>query len=61
ADLLAVNEVGWSLGFEADDNAVTLLDATGEVVATPSGTKREVSDALWDAILGSRGQKVTKR
>jgi phosphopantothenoylcysteine decarboxylase/phosphopantothenate--cysteine ligase len=61
ADLLAVNEVGWSLGFETDENALTLLDASGEVVATPSGTKRGVSDALWDAIIDLREQKVTKR
>ncbi len=54
ADLLAVNEVGWSVGFESDDNALTLLDAAGEIVATPSGTKRDVSDALWDAIRDLR-------
>jgi len=54
ADLLAVNQVGWTKGFEVDDNEVTLLDARGEVVATPAGTKREVADALWDAVLALR-------
>ncbi|MDN3495538.1 bifunctional phosphopantothenoylcysteine decarboxylase/phosphopantothenate--cysteine ligase CoaBC [Planococcus sp. APC 4015] len=54
ADLLAVNEVGWSAGFETDENALTLLSATGEVIATVEGSKREVADALWDAVLRSR-------
>lgn len=54
ADLLAVNEVGWSKGFESDDNALTILDAAGDVVATPNGTKRQVADALWDAIVALR-------
>jgi len=49
-DLLAVNEVGWSKGFEVADNALVLIDARDEVVATPSGSKREVADALWDAV-----------
>ncbi len=57
ADLLAVNEVGWSKGFEADENTLTLLDARGEVVATVQGSKREVSDALWDEILRTREKR----
>jgi phosphopantothenoylcysteine decarboxylase/phosphopantothenate--cysteine ligase len=56
ADLLAVNEVGWSKGFEASDNALLLLDAGGDVVGTPSGTKREVADALWDAVRETRAK-----
>ena len=31
-DLLAVNEVGWSKGFETADNALVLIDARDEVV-----------------------------
>lgn len=54
ADLLAVNEVGWSKGFESEDNALTLLDARGEVAATAQGTKREVADVLWDEIVRTR-------
>jgi phosphopantothenoylcysteine decarboxylase/phosphopantothenate--cysteine ligase len=53
-DLLAVNEVGWSRGFEAADNAVTVIDAAGEVVAARRGSKRDVADALWDAVLAVR-------
>lgn len=56
ADLLAVNQVGWSRGFEADSNEVLLLDADGEVVASASGTKREVADALWDAVRETRAE-----
>ena len=53
-DLLAVNEVGWQKGFETADNTLTLIGADDEVVATVSGTKREVADALWDAVLARR-------
>ncbi|HET9127553.1 MAG TPA: phosphopantothenoylcysteine decarboxylase, partial [Propionibacteriaceae bacterium] len=51
ADLLVVNEVGWTVGFEASDNTVVVLGAGGAVVAEASGSKREVADAVWDAVL----------
>lgn len=54
ADLLAVNAVGWDVGFEAADNAVLVLTADGTRVASAQGTKREVADALWDAIRTHR-------
>jgi phosphopantothenoylcysteine decarboxylase/phosphopantothenate--cysteine ligase len=50
ADLLAVNAVGAGRGFGADTNEVTVVDAAGDVVAAARGTKREVADALWDAV-----------
>jgi phosphopantothenoylcysteine decarboxylase/phosphopantothenate--cysteine ligase len=50
-DLLAVNEVGWAKGFEAADNAVTVIDVGGEVVAARRGSKSDVAEALWDAVL----------
>ncbi|MEV8368675.1 bifunctional phosphopantothenoylcysteine decarboxylase/phosphopantothenate--cysteine ligase CoaBC [Microbacterium sp. NPDC064584] len=53
-DLLAVNEVGWQKGFESAENALTILGAEDEVVAQVSGSKREVADALWDAVMTSR-------
>ncbi|MDY0909186.1 bifunctional phosphopantothenoylcysteine decarboxylase/phosphopantothenate--cysteine ligase CoaBC [Microbacterium sp. CFBP9034] len=56
ADLLAVNQVGWTTGFEADDNEITLLDARGEVVGTAVGTKRQAADALWDAVVEVRAK-----
>jgi phosphopantothenoylcysteine decarboxylase/phosphopantothenate--cysteine ligase len=56
-DLLAVNEVGWSKGFESADNEVVLIDAGGAVVTTTKGTKRAVADALWDAVRDSRAKR----
>lgn len=50
ADLIAVNAVGSGRGFGTDGNEVTILDGTGDVVGQASGTKREVADALWDAV-----------
>ena len=53
-DLLVVNEVGWSKGFEAAENRVMVIDAQDEIVAEAAGSKRLVADALWDAVLVSR-------
>ncbi|GAA4779881.1 bifunctional phosphopantothenoylcysteine decarboxylase/phosphopantothenate--cysteine ligase CoaBC [Microbacterium gilvum] len=55
-DLLAVNEVGWTEGFERADNALLVIDAHDEVVATASGAKRETAEALLDAILAVRSR-----
>ena len=55
-DLLAVNEVGWSKGFETADNALVIIDADDEVVASPTGSKRDVAEALWDAVVRSRAR-----
>jgi len=58
ADLLAVNDVSGGQGFGSAENTVTLLDAAGETVELPgrgsaivSGSKREVAEALLDAVL----------
>lgn len=62
ADLLAVNQVGWAEGFESDRNEIALLNASGDVVATTAGSKRDVAEAIWDAVLGIRSEKqVTER
>ena len=50
ADLLAVNAVGWSEGFESSENTLHVLAADGREVSAASGTKREVADALLDAV-----------
>jgi phosphopantothenoylcysteine decarboxylase/phosphopantothenate--cysteine ligase len=50
ADLIAVNAVGGGRGFGTDGNEVTILDGAGDVVGEASGSKREVADALWDAV-----------
>lgn len=51
ADLLAVNAVGAGRGFGTDDNAVTVLDAAGEIVSRVEGSKDAVADGLWDAVV----------
>lgn len=53
-DLLAVNLVDDERGFEAPDNAVEVIGAAGRVVAAAEGTKREVAQALWDAVRQAR-------
>ncbi|KAJ1683189.1 hypothetical protein LUZ63_021588 [Rhynchospora breviuscula] len=53
-DLLIVNAVGWSEGFESPANAVIVIDAHDEVVAEAAGSKRAVADAVWDAVLAAR-------
>ncbi len=55
ADLLVLNPVGEGRGFAVEHNEVTLLDRAGEVVATAAGTKDEVADAVWDAVVGLLG------
>ena len=54
ADLLVVNEVGWSRGFEQSDNAVAIIGHGGNVVAERRGRKREIADALWDVVVTAR-------
>ena len=54
ADLLVVNEVGWSRGFEQSDNAVAIIGHGGHVVAERRGSKREIADALWDVVVTAR-------
>lgn len=53
-DLLAVNEVGWERGFEGGGNDVHILGQGGAVVGSASGSKREVADAIWDAVVAQR-------
>jgi len=52
ADLLVVNRVGWSEGFESEENSALLLAEDAETET--SGSKRQVADAVWDAVLGLR-------
>lgn len=54
-DLLVVNDVSRSgIGFEADDNQVTLLDRWGGALDLPKMSKIEVADAILDRVLGLR-------
>jgi phosphopantothenoylcysteine decarboxylase/phosphopantothenate--cysteine ligase len=49
-DLLAVNAVGWTEGFESTANTLYVLDADGRVACEASGSKRDVADRLLDAV-----------
>jgi phosphopantothenoylcysteine decarboxylase/phosphopantothenate--cysteine ligase len=54
-DLLVVNDVSvQGIGFEADDNQVTLMDRWGGVADLPRMSKLEVADAILDRVLGLR-------
>ena len=50
ADLLVVNHVGWSHGFEREENAIEVLVPGGEVVRETSGSKAEVATAVLDLV-----------
>ncbi|WP_431605127.1 bifunctional phosphopantothenoylcysteine decarboxylase/phosphopantothenate synthase [Curtobacterium citreum] len=50
ADLLVVNHVGWSSGFEREENAIEVLVPGGHVVRETSGTKAEVAAAVLDLV-----------
>ena len=50
-DLLVVNRVGEGVGFEARDNAATILAADGAVLDVPRGPKDALADAVWDEVV----------
>jgi phosphopantothenoylcysteine decarboxylase/phosphopantothenate--cysteine ligase len=50
ADLIALNDVSGGRVFGAQDSAVWLLDAAGQVVGEARGGKREVADAIMSAV-----------
>ncbi|MBF4582702.1 bifunctional phosphopantothenoylcysteine decarboxylase/phosphopantothenate synthase [Curtobacterium sp. VKM Ac-2865] len=50
ADLLVVNHVGWSAGFEREENRVEVLVPGGAVVREAAGTKAEVATVLLDLV-----------
>lgn len=66
ADLLVVNRVGWSQGFASDENAVSIIGASDEVVAEASGTKMSVAHGILDVVAarladdGARPASTTK-
>jgi phosphopantothenoylcysteine decarboxylase/phosphopantothenate--cysteine ligase len=50
ADLLVVNHVGWSQGFEREENAVEVLVPGGAVVREASGSKAEIAAVVLDLV-----------
>lgn len=60
-DLMVANDVSQAgIGFEADDNQVTLLDRWGGVIELPRMPKLQVANAVFDRILSLRAQKPAK-
>ncbi|KQS22953.1 phosphopantothenate--cysteine ligase family flavoprotein [Frigoribacterium sp. Leaf186] len=57
ADLLVLNRVGWTTGFGADDTAVVVIDADGDVVSESAGSKAAVAGAVWDAVASHRSAR----
>ena len=54
-DLLVVNDVSQTgIGFESDDNQVTLLDRWGGTIDLPRTTKLRVAHAIYDRVLSLR-------
>jgi phosphopantothenoylcysteine decarboxylase/phosphopantothenate--cysteine ligase len=51
ADLMAINDVSAGRGFGTADNAVVVVNQEGAVVAEATGSKRDVADALLDAVV----------
>lgn len=49
-DLLAVNSVGWSEGFESSENTLHIIESSGMLVGTVAGSKRQAADGLLDAV-----------
>jgi phosphopantothenoylcysteine decarboxylase/phosphopantothenate--cysteine ligase len=50
ADLLVVNEVGPTKGFDVAENAATILGADGTAVDVAAGPKPSLADVVWDLV-----------
>jgi len=50
-DLLVVNDVGDDAVFGQPTNEVVILDAEGGRADIPRGSKAQVADAVWDAVV----------
>ncbi len=55
-DLVVINDATVpGAGFDGDTNAVTIIDRRGATVNVPLRSKREVADAILDAVEAYRG------
>jgi phosphopantothenoylcysteine decarboxylase/phosphopantothenate--cysteine ligase len=50
-DLLVVNEVGESQGFESGDNAATILGNDGSETVVAHGPKDLLAHVVWDLVV----------
>jgi phosphopantothenoylcysteine decarboxylase/phosphopantothenate--cysteine ligase len=56
ADLIVLNDISNSaIGFESDENAVTLIDPTSET-PVPQAPKDAIADAILDRVKALRGE-----
>lgn len=53
-DLLVVNSVGWSSGFESESNSVLILRFDGSLAAEASGTKADIADVILSTVVEHR-------
>ncbi len=53
-DMVVGNLVGGKIGFGSEDNEVVLAMSTGETVALPRASKREIADRILDEVLKLR-------
>ena len=51
ADLLVLNQVGWTEGFGRDESVAVVLGRGGDVVGESSGTKSDTAHSLLDAVV----------
>lgn len=51
ADLLVVNEVGATKGFESPENEAVILGADGSQVEVPLGSKDRLAHQIWDLVV----------
>jgi len=55
-DWIVANDVSREgIGFDADENEVTLLSRSGATIELPRGSKTQVAEALVDHVLGPAG------
>ncbi|MDQ1681708.1 MAG: phosphopantothenoylcysteine decarboxylase / phosphopantothenate---cysteine ligase [Frankiaceae bacterium] len=61
ADVMVVNPVGETRGFERTDNEGVILEAGGRETEVPLGSKEALADSVWDAVARCLGPERTSR
>jgi phosphopantothenoylcysteine decarboxylase / phosphopantothenate---cysteine ligase len=50
-DVLVLNRVGWTEGFQTPDNRVVMLSGAGDILAEAAGSKDAVADRILDLLV----------
>lgn len=50
ADYLVINPVGNGQGFGTEDNTITIVDASGQIVNQATGLKTEIAETIFETI-----------